>query len=47
MTRYIAIHHTTTRRSPAEWTVCDIANLLPMAATAARYWRDSGRNRHV
>ncbi len=47
MTRFIHVHHNPTHRFETVWTVCDAANLLPMAAAAARYWRDSGRSRHV
>jgi hypothetical protein len=47
MSRPAHLHHTPIRRDDGAWTICDVANLLPMAAVAARYWRDSGRRRHA
>ncbi len=41
------LHHTTAGPAENAWTVCDVSNLLRMAASAARYWRDSGRARHA
>ncbi len=47
MNRQDYLHHAPIRRSDGTWTVSDVANLLPMAVIAARYWRDSGRARHA
>lgn len=47
MYKHHDLHHVPARDDDATWTVSDAANLLRMAAAAARYWRDSGRSRHA
>ncbi len=47
MNRHEYLHHVPIRRYDGAFAISDVANLLPMAVAAARYWRDSGRARHA